>query len=162
MDKPSAQRKIITTLQALEKAKKYCANQEHCQFDVRIKLFTWNINGEKAEWIIGELICEGYLNEERFARAFARGKFNIKSWGKQKITTELKKRNISEYCIQKALSEINEENYSTRLKDIAEKWLNKHKNETLIAKKQKLFRYLASKGYQTDEIWNFINKSKEF
>ena len=161
MDKPFAQRKIITTLQALEKAKRYCAAQEHCQFDVRRKLFAWFIEEEKAEWIIGELICEGYINEERFARAFARGKFNIKSWGKQKIIMELKKRNISDYCIKKALSEINEENYTNRLSDIAKKWLDKHKGETAIAKKQKLFRYLASKGYQMDEIWDYINKNKK-
>ena len=159
MDTPSTQRKIVTTLQALEKAKKYCAAQEHCQFDVRRKLFAWYIEEEKAEWIIGELICDGYINEERFARAFARGKFNVKSWGKQKITSELKKKNISDYCIREALSEISEENYTSRLGEIAAKWLEKRKGETSITKKQKLFRYLASKGYQMDDIWNYINKN---
>lgn len=155
---PSPQRKIVTVLQALEKAKHYCAAEEHCQFDVRRKLFAWGITEEKAEWIIGELICEGYINEERFARAFARGKFNIKSWGKQKIVTELKKRNISDYCIGQALSEIDEENHVERLCILGEKWLDKHKSETAIAKKQKLFRYLISKGYPMNEIWDFINK----
>ena len=153
----SAKQKIVTVLQALEKTKNYCAMEEHCQFDVRRKLFSWNIEGEKAEWIIGELICEGYINEERFAKAFARGKFNIKSWGKQKITNELKKRNISNYCIRQALLEINEDNYTERLHDIALKWLDKHKSETSIAKKQKLFRYLISKGYQMNEVLDFLN-----
>jgi regulatory protein len=153
-----AKQKIVTTLQALEMTKNYCATEEHCQFDVRRKLATWKIDEEKSEWIIGELISEGYINEERFARAFARGKFNIKSWGKQKITAELKKRNISDYCIKQALSEINEDNYKERLNDVAIKWLNQHKNETVIVKKQKLFRYLVSKGYQMNEIWDFINR----
>ena len=160
MEQFPAQRKIVTALQALEKAKKYCALQEHCQSDVRRKLFTWDIKGEKAEWIIGELICDGFINEERYARAFARGKFNIKSWGKQKIKAELKKKNISDYCIQKALSEIDEENYSTRLSTLAVKWLDRHKQETAIARKQKLFRYLASKGYHTSDIWDYLNENK--
>ncbi len=155
----SEKQKTVTTLQALEMTKNYCAAGEHCQFDVRRKLAAWKIDEEKAEWIIGELITEGYINEERFARAFARGKFNIKSWGKQKIVTELKKRNISDYCIRQALSEIKEENYTKRLTTLAEKWLDKHKNEPVLAKKQKLFRYLVSKGYQMNEIWNFINKN---
>ena len=154
-----AKQKIVTTLQALEMAKSYCATEEHCQFDVRRKLARWRIDEEKSEWIIGELISEGYINEERFARAFARGKFNLKSWGKKKIITELKKRNISDYCIKQALSEINEDNYKKRLNDIAIKWLNQHKNETVIVKQQKLFRYLLSKGYQMNEIWNFMNEN---
>ncbi len=150
--------KIITFLQAIEKIKRYCAYQERCQQDVRCKLREWRIGQEKTEWIIGELISEGYINEERFAKTFARGKFNIKSWGKQKIIAELKRRNISDYCIKQALSEINEENYIRRLDDVAAKWLEKHKNETVITRKQKLFRYLSSKGYQSDEVWDFINK----
>ena len=153
------QPKIITVLQALEKAKHYCAAEEHCQFDVRRKLFAWRIEEEKAEWIIGELICEGYINEERFARAFARGKFNIKSWGKQKIVTELKKRNISDYCISQALLEVEDEHFIKRLHILAEKWLDKHKQESSTAKKQKLFRYLVSKGYPMNEIWDFIHRN---
>ena len=162
MDKPSAQRKIITTLQALEKAKNYCAAQERCQFDVRRKLTEWGIDGEQAEWVIKELKSGNYLNEERYARAFVRGKFNIKSWGIQKISAALRKKNISEDCIKQAISEIEGDAYTNRLNIVAEKWLAQHKDEAADSKKMKLYRFLSLKGYEASEIWNFINANKDF
>ena len=90
----------------LEKARKYCAFQERCHQELREKLYSWLLPEKSVEQIISELISEGFLNEERFAKAFSRGKFRIKRWGKNKITNELKRRNISEYSIRKGLKEI--------------------------------------------------------
>ena len=135
-----------------EKIRKYCAYQERCPSDVRQKLQEWKIEKEKAEQLLRELIAEGYVNEERFARAFARGKFKIKSWGIAKITNELRRRNISESCIAQALKEIDAEAYQETLNKLTQQWLTKHKTETEFVQKQKLFRYLLSKGYKVDEI----------
>ena len=148
---------MITTLQAIEKIKRYCAYQERCQYETRCKLREWGIEREKIEQIIAELISEGYINEERFARSFARGKFNIKSWGVQKIISELKRRNISESCINRAMEEIDNNLYFEKLNKLAFKWLDTHKLLAKEEQKQKIFRFLSSKGYEYEDIWNCIN-----
>ena len=140
------------------KIKHYCAYQERCLQDVRCKLKEWNTEDGKIELIINKLISEGYIDEERFARAFVRGKFSIKSWGTQKIIAELKKRNVKSSCIKQAMNEINSELYQEKLNKLIHKWLhtNKHEKENF---KQKLFRYLLSKGYEPSDIWNGINEN---
>src|SRR5687767_2477337 len=95
--------KITDAKIGLAKAQKYCAYQERCQQEVRSKLYGWGLWKEAVEGIIAELINENFINEERFAIAFAGGKFRIKKWGKTKIKLELKKRDISDYCIKQAL-----------------------------------------------------------
>jgi len=148
----------ITFAAAQEKIRKYCAYQERCPNDVWQKLREWQIEKGKAKQLLKTLVSEGYINEERFAKAFVRGKFKIKSWGIVKITHELRKKNISESCIAQALKEIDTELYKGTLNKLAQQYLAKHKTETAFVQKQKLFRYLLSKGYQGDEIRDFMNK----
>ena len=150
------QKRAVTFEAAVEKIQRYCAYQERCQDEVRQKLREWQIEPPKAEQLIKELVSDGFVNDERFAKVFARGKFKIKSWGIAKITSELKKRGISDNCIAKALKEIDTEAYQATLNKLAQQWLLKHKMEPEFVRKQKLFRYLVSKGYQMDEIWDFI------
>ena len=138
--------------QYYEKIKRYCAYQERCKQDVRFKLKEWGIDETKIKQIINDLVSEGYINEERFANAFVRGKFNIKSWGTQKIIAELKRRNIDNACIQQSLNEIDKELYQEKLNKLASKWLNEHKHVTNNDKKQKLFRFLFSKGYEYEDV----------
>ena len=107
--------------EALEKLKNWCAYQERSQFDVRKKLFSYKLSEEEGEQLIAQLIEENFLNEERFAMAFAGGKFRIKHWGKQKIKIELKKHKVSDYCINRALAGLGEENYEAELKKLLEK-----------------------------------------
>jgi len=156
MDIP--QKKAVTVEEAAEKIQRYCAYQERCQSEVRQKLREWQIEPKKAEQLIKELVSDGFVNDERFAKVFARGKFKIKSWGIAKITNELKKRGISDNCIAQALKEIDTAVYQATLTKLAQQWLSKHKTEPEFVQKQKLFRYLISKGYQIDEVWDFINK----
>lgn len=141
-----------------DKIKRYCAYQERCKQDVYSKLREWKIEDNKIQPIINELVKEGYINEERFAIAFVRGKFNVKSWGNQKIIAELKRRNISDSCIKKAMNEIDKKLYKEKLNKLTEKWLNEHKKGTKEEQKQKLFRFLFSKGYEQDDILSLINK----
>ena len=104
-------KKKFTPQQALLKAAGYCAYQERCHEEVREKLSEWGIYGEDAGNILLQLIGQNYLNEERFAKAFAGGKFRTKRWGRIKITLELKARKVSDYCIHDAMKEIDEELY---------------------------------------------------
>ena len=109
--------KVYTQKQALIKAESYCAYQERCQQEVRDKLYSWGLHEVQVENVIAELIASNFINEERFAKAYAGGKFRIKKWGRVKISIELKRRKISTYCIKKGLAEIEEEEYVAYLKE---------------------------------------------
>ena len=151
--------KPLTQKQALLKAASYCAYQERCHTEVEAKLAEWGFFGIDAQQVIIQLIEQNYLNEERFAKAFAGGKFRVKSWGRQKIIRELKLRKISPYCIQQALQEIDEAEYESRLMElITDKWADLKKERSKLIRQQKLMRFAQSKGYEVDLIIQFIKK----
>lgn len=136
----------------------WCAYQERCQQEVRDKLYTWGLWPDAIENIIAELISRNFLNEERFAIAYAGGKFRIKKWGKQKIKIELKKRKVPDALIRKALKEIGEVDYDNALeKTLAVKW-KAEKEKHPLKKKMKVMRYMISRGYETDAVLEAISK----
>ncbi|RME00261.1 MAG: RecX family transcriptional regulator [Bacteroidetes bacterium] len=114
-------KKYYSKAEALAALQRYCAYQDRCHKEVRSKLLSLGIYGMDLEDIMVQLIEEKFLDEERFARSFARGKFRMKHWGRRRIVQELKKRDISEYCIRKALTEIDEEEYSEALRQVLHK-----------------------------------------
>lgn len=136
--------------------KNWCAYQERSQFEVRNKLVEYGIFNEEAENIISQLIQENFLNEERFALAFARGKFRIKRWGKIKIKLELKQHKVSEYCISKALKQIDGNEYFATLEKIIEKKTKEIKESNKIKKQYKIIKYAMSRGYEQDIIMDVI------
>lgn len=145
-------KKSWTIHEAKGKLETFCAYQERCQWDVRRKLFEKGIHGEAQEELIAGLISDGFLNEERFARAFARGKFRLKRWGKSRISRELAMRQISKRCIQLGLSEIDLEEYAETLqREVEKKWLST-KEPNLSIKKYKVIQYLMSRGFEQDLI----------
>lgn len=147
-----------TPLTALEKLMRYCVYQERCHQEVRKKLKQIEVYGEEADEIIVELIQQNFLNEERFAKAFAGGKFRINKWGRNKIIQHLKQKQISDYCIQKGLAEIDADAYETTLAQLIEKKSNSLQTEkNLYLKKQKIAKWLYQKGYENDLIWQQIN-----
>ena len=154
-------KKYISTDEALSKLQKYCAFQERCHKEVRSKLLNLNIFGDDLEAIVSDLIENDFLNEMRYARAYAGGKFRIKKWGKFKIIGELKKNQVSEYCIKKAIeTELPYDDYLTTLEDILKK-----KNKTLNEKKgflrnQKLAKFASYKGFEYPLIWETIKNLK--
>jgi regulatory protein len=149
--------RFYTVDEAITLLENYCAYQERCHKDVETKLFQLHLIPEAKEKIILHLIQHNYLNEERFAKAFARGKFSIKNWGKQRIKNELKLRNISNYNINSALKEINEEEYLQTLETLSTKKLQLIKETNLLKKKSKLANYLISKGFETTLVFNHLN-----
>jgi regulatory protein len=130
----------------------YCRYQERCHAEVRNKLYDLGCYTKEVEELIALMVTMDLLNEERFARSFARGKFRMKQWGRVKIKHELKAKKVSEYCIRKAMTEIDEEDYVNTLKKLAEKKIATLKGEHPIAKRGKTIRYLAQKGFEQDMI----------
>ena len=134
------------------KLETYCAYQERSQWEVRRKLYEKGIKGNSAEELISEMISANFLNEERFARSFARGKFRIKHWGRIRISRELKLREITPRCIQLALSEIDSDEYYDSLLTQAEKKWEKTTEKDRFKKRYKVIQYLMGKGFEQDLI----------
>jgi regulatory protein len=137
----------------------YCKYQERCHAEVRNKLYELGFTTPEVEQQISQLIETGLINEERFARAFAGGKFRMKQWGKEKIRQELKLRKISEYCIRKGLLEIEEADYDKTLQRLAERKLAEIKSDrSPLSRKSKLYRYLVQKGYERDLVMGVVKE----
>jgi regulatory protein len=130
----------------------FCAYQERCQKEVRDKLLEKGIGEDEAEDLIVFLITEGYLNEERFAKSFVRGKFRIKKWGKRKILYELRHKELSEYVVKKGLAEIEDDAYWEVLLELAQRKHQELSMKDPYQKRDKIFKYLYSKGYETHLI----------
>jgi regulatory protein len=149
----------LTPQQAMLKAAHYCAYQERCHEEVRQKLSEWTIWGADAEEIIYKLIQQNYLNEERFAKSFAGGKFRTKHWGRVKIKLELKARKISDYCIHEAMKEIDEDEYLKTLQEIAREKYDSIKETNPLVKKNKTAQYLVGRGYEADLVWDTLKQN---
>jgi len=146
----------MTQKEALQKMAKYCAYQERCQSEVRQKLKSFSLCEEEIESIICELIDQNFLNEERFAKAFVRGKFNQKDWGKNKIKQHLFQKEISAYCIKKGLEEINESDYLDTLERLAHRKKGTLEFSNQFNLNQKVARYLIGKGFESDLVWDYL------
>ena len=139
----------MTKEQALQKIKHYCGYQERCHAEVKSKLYSYGLWKKDVEAIVSQLIEENYLNEERFAQLFAGGHFRLKQWGRIKIKHELKQKSVSDYCIKKALKEIDETDYRKTLGKLFErKWKSLKAEKNIFTKKSKAMNYLLQKGYE--------------
>lgn len=126
--------------------------------EARNKLYELGFTSGEVERQLSELIEKDVLNEERFARAYARGKFRMKQWGREKIKQQLKLRKISDYCIKKAFSEIDPEEYDKTLNKLSnKKYIELRAVRSVPAKKMRLYRYLVQKGYERDLVNDVIN-----
>ncbi|MBL1279212.1 MAG: RecX family transcriptional regulator [Fluviicola sp.] len=146
-------------MEAKSKLEFLCAYQERCSSELEKKLYDWGINQEDRARLLSHLISNNYLNEERFAEAFGSGKVNIKKWGRIKIRQHLKQKRISDYSIKKALTSIDEDTYTANLQGLAEKkWESLSKERDSYKKKVKVYRFLASKGYETDLLRECVDE----
>jgi regulatory protein len=146
--------------EALAKAESFCVYRERSQKEVRTKLLEWGMRGDELEVIISELILNNFLNEERFAKAYVSGKFNIKKWGRLKIKQGLKLKGVPDKLLQKALSGIDDDEYISVLRQLAEKKKLSLTEKDRTKQKIKLIAYLQSKGFETNLIFPVLN-SKE-
>jgi regulatory protein len=144
--------------EAVLNIQKYCALQERCHQEVRFKLIEHGIYGDLLEELIADLISNDFLNEERFAKTYARGKFRMKNWGRNKIMHELKLRKVSNYCINEALKEIDENDYIQILEKIIEKKITSATFKNQFDRLKKLTDFALSKGYEYEIIQDVIKK----
>lgn len=146
------QKKVFTIDEIKRKMERYCVYQDRCHQEVEKKLQEFSLIPIAKEEVLLHLMEHDFLNETRFSQSYARGKFNIKKYGKQRIIRELKSRNITEYNIKKALQEIDEETYrATAFELIAKK--NEYLTESnLFKRRKKLFDHMVRKGYEYDLI----------
>lgn len=156
-----APRKSFTPAVAKVKIAAYCAYQERCQKEVRDKLYEYGLPSYEVENLLTAMILEGFVNEERFAKAFVRGKFRIKKWGRLRIVRELKFRVPSDNLVRIALKEIDEQEYWDTLIYLAEKKLEGMKETDHFKKKMKLYQFLIYKGYESDLVQEVIERLRE-
>lgn len=151
-------RSIISVKEAIHKIEYFCSYQERCHEDVVAKLRTMKMDSEEIDSIMVHLIASNFLNEERFACSFARGKHRIKNWGKIRISNELKFKKITQSLINKALQEITPEEYLDTFHALAERhWASIR--ETNALKKQKRFcDYLLRKGFESNLVYDKVKE----
>jgi len=142
------------------KAEAYCAYQERSQQEVRDKLYGWGLHQADVEAVIADLIADNFLNEERFALAYASGRFRMKGWGRYKIKQGLMQKSVSVPLIQVALSSLNEREYREKLLSILQAKARLEKEKQPYKRKNKLFQYALSKGYESDLILELLNDNE--
>ncbi|MGB0890945.1 MAG: regulatory protein RecX, partial [Flavobacteriaceae bacterium] len=149
---------VFTVDEIKRKLEQYCVYQDRCHKEVEQKIKDYKLIPEAREKILLSLMQDNFLNEERFAKSFARGKFRIKNWGKQRIVRELKFKDISAYNIKTALKEIDEEEYLKTIYRITEN-RNEVINEVNVYKrKQKLIGFLMRKGFENELVYKVVNE----
>ena len=150
--------KYLSYDDALKKLQHYCAYQDRCHSEVRSKLLDLKIYGDELERIITDLIADNFLNEERFAQSYARGKHRLKKWGRHKITSQLKMKKISPYCIKKGMQEIDDEEYLETLTKLLEKRLGDNPS---FQETGKAAKYVINKGYESHLVWEVVKTLKQ-
>lgn len=135
-------------LDAKAKIEYFCAYQERCHSEVESKLYSWGLDKEQVGYLVADLITNNFLNEARFAEAYASGKFRIKKWGKRKILLHFKQKKVSDYSIKKALESIEEDEYMETLQQLVLKKYQESKGNQW-EKRKKTLSFLQNKGYES-------------
>ena len=144
----------------LQKIRHYCSYQERCISEVEQKLRAFSLQSEKIPGIINQLQKEGYLDEERFAKIFAGGKFRVNKWGRNKIEFEMKIRGVPVLIVQEGMTEIDEENYLHTLKELMLHKFNEIKTKKNVNIREKIINFAYGKGYEMELILVFIKEMK--
>lgn len=153
------EKKRLTKQQAQKRAEGYCAYQERSQQEIRNKLYSWGVYPSDVENIIVDLITENFLNEERFAHAYASGKFKIKHWGKIKIANGLKFKQIPPRLIKEALNTIDPDEYFNTLSEVLNKKASLLKENDAYKRRIRLAQYASSRGFEKDLIFDILNNN---
>lgn len=150
--------KKTTPIEAKGKIQRYCAYQERCHQEVRNKLYSFGLYSDEVDQLLTDLITDGFLNEERFAKAFAGGKFRMKKWGRIKIVNALEAHGLSKNCIRIGLKEIDNNDYITTLESILQKKAEESDEENIFVKRDKLSKFVIQKGYEPELVWKSLKE----
>ena len=145
---------------ALTKLQQYCAYQDRSHAEVRRKLISLEIYGDDLEEVVSALIQEKYLDELRFAKSYARGKFYQKKWGRNKIKQNLSRHQISDYCFRKAMEEIDEADYISTLHSLMKKKIDQCRSDSMYVCIQKAQQYCLQKGYESHLVYEVSSEWK--
>ena len=156
MPKQTAQ--PLTPDQVLDKMAKYCAYQERCVKDVRDKLITFDLPQEEKDKILDYLLDNRFVNDERFAKSFVRGKVNQSGWGLNKIRFHLVQKGIAKEIIDEAFGQTDEDLYRQRLIDILKVKSKTVKAENDFERKRKLAAYAMQKGFEGSLVWGVLKE----
>ena len=149
---------ISSLKEALQKIELFCAYQERCHDEVVSKLHSMKMDLDEIDQIMVHLITENFINEERFACSFARGKHHIKHWGEIRIVNELKFRNISQTLINIALKEISSEEYLETFHSLAERHWNAIRESNTLKKRKKFCDYMLRRGFESSLVYDKVKE----
>ncbi len=152
----------ISSAEALAGIYRYCAYQERSHREVKNKLYEFGLYSGEVDELLSRLITEGFLNEERFAMAFAGGKFRIKKWGRLKIQNKLESLGLTARCIGRGLKEIDAADYSKTLKDLIKKKAEQTIEQNSFKKRDKVARFAIAKGYEPELVWEVVKEALPF
>ena len=154
--------KSYSSKEVRQKLEHYCAYQDRCHQEVYQKMFSFSLTSHEKEELMVYLIDNNYLNEERFAQSFTRGKHTYKNWGKIRIVNELKARNISSTIIKIALKEINDSLYLETFEELSEKHWNTINESNLMKKRKKFCDFFMRKGWENSLIYEKVRELEKF
>ena len=149
---------VFSVKEAIQKIEYFCSYQERCHEEVAAKLRSMKMDSEEIDQIMVHLIAENFLNEERFACSFARGKHRIKHWGKIKIINELKFKNISQTLINIALKEITPEEYLETFHTLAERHWKTIRETNTLKKRKKFCDYILRRGFESNLVYDKVKE----
>ena len=151
-------KEVFSIKEATQKIENFCAYQERCHDEVIAKLRSMKMNSDEIDEIMVYLVQNNFLNEERFASSFARGKHRIKHWGKIRIIKELKFRNISQTLINTALKEITSQEYLTTFNTLSERFWDTITEKNVLKKRKKFCDYLLRRGFESNLVYDKVKE----
>ncbi len=149
---------VYSVKEAIQKIEYFCSYQERCHDEVISKLRTMKLDSDEIDQIMVHLLSQNFLNEERFACSFARGKHRIKHWGKIRIVNELKFKNISQTLINKALKEITPEEYLETFHTLAERNWESIREKNTLKKRKKFCDYMLRRGFESNLVYEKVKE----
>jgi regulatory protein len=150
--------KPLTFEQAKQKALRYCAYQERSHQEVKNKLYDLGLYTSQVDELLVYLITEGFLNEERYAKLFAGGKFRIKQWGRIKIVHALESKGLSTPCIRIGLKEIDPDDYEQTLEKLLATKIAELPEDNAFVVRDKVSKYVIQKGYEPELVWKKLKE----
>jgi len=151
-------KKRLTPAEAFSKILKYCAYQERSHSEVKDKLFSFGLHTNEVDELLSRLITEGFVNEERFAKAFAGGKFRMQKWGRVKIENELSALGLSGNCIKRGMKEIPDDDYRKTLQQLLEKKNRLVSESDPFKKRNKLAQFAIGRGFEPELVWRMVKE----
>jgi regulatory protein len=151
-------KKKISPKESLTRIYRYCAYQERSHKEVRNKLFEFGLRNDEVDDLVTRLVLEGYLNEERFAKAFTGGKFRMQKWGRNKIVYALEGHGLTQNCIQSGLREIDEPDYRQTLADLVARKLAQTDAVDVFLKRDKVARFAIARGFEPELVWETVKR----